>query len=264
MAMKPIWIKGTGSGKKPPQFGLGVLRDDFGGTTSSVKRSGGGGSANNTASLQSYINSMYRQFKPTPITYEKMSAEALRESISAWLRPSYEQAIFNRQKRTETSKAELDADAISRGMGASTYVTDVKNRQQNEEARDIALMESEYGATLSKHVAERTEAEEARALEVEMFNREQEQKAYQLAYSAAVVLFNARSRGGGGGGSKAGGVVATTPENCEWLLQSMDKNERAQVYAGTDDLHAQYRAEIVASVGTGGYIKLMGKYPSIP
>ena len=139
--------------------------------------------------LSGLIKSMYKRFQPEEITYVEKSEEEIRSTVAAWLRPGYEQAIANRQAQTLTNKANLDADAIARGMGASTYVTDVKNRQQNAESRDIATMESDYGSTLAEYVSEGVEDEANRALQVEEFNAEQRQKAYEMAYAAALVLF---------------------------------------------------------------------------
>ena len=139
--------------------------------------------------LSGLIKSMYKRFQPEEITYVKKSEEEIRSTVAAWLRPGYEQAIANRQEQTLTNKANLDADAIARGMGASTYVTDVKNRQQNAESRDIATMESDYGSTLAEYVSEGVEDEANRALQVEEFNAEQRQKAYEMAYAAALVFF---------------------------------------------------------------------------
>ena len=139
--------------------------------------------------LSGLIQKMYNRFKPEEITYVAKSEEEIRSSIAAWLRPGYDQAIVKRQEQTLSNKANLDADAIARGMGASTYVTDVKNRQQNAESRDIATMESDYGSTLAHNVSDGVEDEANRALQVEEFNAQQRQAAYEMAYAAAVALF---------------------------------------------------------------------------
>lgn len=141
--------------------------------------------------LGGMIHDMYNRFQPEEITYEAKSEEEIRSAIAGWLRPGYDQAITNRQQQTLSNKANLDADAIARGMGASTYVTDVKNRQQNAEARDVASLESNYGSTLAERVFDGVETEKQRALAVEQFNAEQRQRAYEMAYQAALVLFQA-------------------------------------------------------------------------
>lgn len=212
--------------------------------------------------LSGFVDQMYARFAPQQVEYDARSEEEIRSSVSAWLRPSYEQAIANRQEQTRLNKANLDADAIARGMGASTYVTDVKNRQQNAESSDIASLESDYGATLSKYVLDNLDSEKDRALEAEQYNADARQSAYDKAYSAALSLYEQYKKSGGK--SKAGGTVGTTLENCDAFLSLLSGEERRAVYEATTAQGAQYRAELIASVGTAGYIQLMGKYPSKP
>lgn len=247
---------------------LGIVSStvDFGRRTSGG--SGGGaasGGASDTDVLSGFIKDMYSRFAPEEIEYVAKSEEEIRSSVAAWLRPSYDQAIANRKEQTLTNKANLDADAIARGMGASTYVTDVKNRQQNVEARDIATMETDYGSTLAKYVSEGVETETNRQLDVAKFNAEQRQNAYELAYSAALELFaQYKKRSGGGSGSKSTKTGATSRENCEAFLGMLSGEERREVYEAASPAGEQYRSELLASVGTLGYIQLMGMYPSTP
>lgn len=72
----------------------------------------------------------------------------LKNYLTRMIRPSYDQAIQNRQQQTGQANAAIDTDAASRGMGTSTWVTDAKNRQMNSQAADIATLNSNYAATL--------------------------------------------------------------------------------------------------------------------
>lgn len=217
--------------------------------------------------LSGYVNTLYSAYQPEPLVYETVSESELLAQIEAWLRPSYERAILNRQESTKNYRAELDADAISRGMGASSYVTDVKSRQLGREAEDVALLNSEYGATLAKTLSEQMAGERERAFEVAKINQQNDYDAYMRAYSAALSMFSVYKAKGGGGGSGAGGsgsgaVVATSPENCEAFLAILTPTERANVYAGTTAQDKQYKSELIASVGMSGYYQLMSKYKS--
>ena len=211
--------------------------------------------------LSGFVDEMYSRFAPQQVTYDARSEEEIRASVAAWLRPSYDQAIVNRQTQTRQNKANLDADAIARGMGASTYVTDVKNRQQNAESSDIASIEADYGATLSKYVLDGVDSERDRALEAEKFNASARQDAYDKAYSAALALFAQYKKNSGGGRKKA---PASSKQSCEAFLASLSGEERQAVYSGATEQDARYRAELIASVGTLGYIQLLGKYPGKP
>ena len=261
-----ISIGGIGKATTIGKQNLGIGSIQLATPASSSGGSGSGSGGQDEADILSgLISEMYERFAPQEIVYNAKSEDEIRSSISAWLRPSYEQAITTRKEQTLTNKANLDADAIARGMGASTYVTDVKNRQQNAESSDIATMESDYGATLAKYVSEGVETENDRLLDVQKFNAEQRQSAYELAFSAAMELFPYyRKKSSGGGSSKTSGATATSRQNVEAFLGSLSKSERSEVYQATTTAGAQYRAEIIASVGTTGYIQMQGKYPSFP
>jgi len=212
--------------------------------------------------LSGFVDEMYARFAPQQVTYETRSEDEIRSSVAAWLRPSYDQAIANRQELTRLNKANLDADAIARGMGASTYVTDVKNRQQNAESSDITSLEADYGSVLSKYVLDGVDSDQNRALEAEKYNAGARQDAYDKAYTAALSLFEQYKKSGKKSGG--GGAGATSLENCEAFLSMLSGEERRAVYEATTAQGAQYRAELIASVGTAGYIQLMGKYPGSP
>lgn len=72
----------------------------------------------------------------------------LKNYLTRLIRPSYDQAILQRQQQTGQANAAIDADAASRGMGTSTWVTDAKARQMNSQAADIAGLNSNYNSAL--------------------------------------------------------------------------------------------------------------------
>ena len=238
---------------------------------------GAGGGGDKTADFQDLLTQLYQtSFASAPIAYEQASEEQLGDQISAWLRPSYDQAIYNRSLSTARANAELDADAIARGMGASSYVTDVKSRNFRDEAKDIALLESEYGATLAKNVSQRLEEERQRALEVAMFNKEQEQGDYQMAYDAAMLLLQMGAKPGTADQSASrrlsGTAAAASPAqasgesgvtsagNCATFLARLSPAQRAGIYNGSDAQSMAYRNEIIASVGLAGFFALQNRY----
>ena len=73
----------------------------------------------------------------------------LKNYLTQLIKPSYDRAIQQRQQQTGQANASIDADAASRGMGTSTWVTDAKARQQNSEAADVATLNSNYSSALS-------------------------------------------------------------------------------------------------------------------
>ena len=187
-------------------FELGKLGGgSSGGSGSSSSRraggysSGGGGgyaavsvsapAVDQEANLKKLIEGLYSSvFQQADVVYTPQTGDELGRQISEWLLPGYERAIAERKKDTARYGAELDADAIARGMGSSTFVTDVKNRQMRDEASDISTLQSEYGASLAKSVMEQMTAQQKTKAEVDMFNASMRQAAYQSAYEAALVL----------------------------------------------------------------------------
>ena len=213
--------------------------------------------------LGAYIDEMYARYAPEELTVDEKSEAELHDSVAAWLRPGYDQAIANRRTQTLASRAALDADAAARGMSSSTYVTDVKNRQLNAEASDVASLEADYGAALAKYVGERQSEQSEQAFEVRTYNADRRKDAYDMAYAAAVKLFEYYKKSGGGKKSVSG-VTKTTETNADTFLNMLTKEERAEVYGATTEQGARYRAEILASVGYLGYLNLQNKYPSTP
>ena len=130
-----IGVKDTGIdlGKLTGGKTSGTANKGMGGSGSAGKGTGGLSDADQKV-LDGYVQKLYSAYRPEKLTYEALDEDTLRDQIAAWLRPSYDSAIAARRDQTAAYRAELDADAIARGMGSSTYVTDVKSRQLADEA----------------------------------------------------------------------------------------------------------------------------------
>ena len=170
-----------------------------------------------------------KDYAPQLVTYTPLDEQTLAERISAVLRPLYDKAIAAIFRGNQRQDAELDADAISRGMGSSTFVTDVKRRQDNAAADDVRELESDYGAKLADQLYKAMEGERDRMLEVEKFNAQQRNAAMEQAFAAAKYLYQAyleaKAAQGYGGGSGSGGKKE------ERLTEAQVKNSLAQAVA---------------------------------
>lgn len=156
--------------------------------------------------FQQYYNEILASMTPQTIDYQAPTADEIASQISAYLRPAVDQQIRNRQQSTLSQRAATDADAASRGILASTWVTDIKNRLMQSEAADVAAAESDYRAQLLQGVYNRQAQEADRANQIAMFNAQMRQQAESDAYQRAgdmynLYLQNKKSSGGGGGGS---------------------------------------------------------------
>ncbi len=156
--------------------------------------------------FETFFQKAKKDYAPQLIDYTPLDEQTLVDRIGAVLRPVYDKAIAAIFRNNRRQDAELDADALSRGMGSSTFVTDVKRRQDNAAADDVQELESEYGAKLADQLYKAMEGERDRLLEVEKFNAQQQNASLEQAFSAAKVLYGAYQeararRGSGSGGS---------------------------------------------------------------
>lgn len=127
-------------------------------------------------------------------------------SVEAYLRNSYDQSIADRKKATAEQRAMIDLDAYSRGMGGSTWVTDAKQRLQDEEAEDIAKIEANYQAGLSEAVLNQYNTAVAQGLAARDNAYELASQLYNLGQNAKAGVGGVASSGGSGGG---GGYYTT-------------------------------------------------------
>ena len=159
-----------------------------------------------------YYQSILASMKPNTVEYNAPTPEEIASQISAYLRPAVDQQIRARREATAQQRAATDADAASRGILASTWVTDIKNRLHQNETADIAAAESDYRSQLLQGVFNRQAQEADRANQIAMFNAQMRQQAEADAYKRAGDQYNIylQNRKSGSGGGKGGGA-ATEP-----------------------------------------------------
>jgi len=173
---------------------LGVTADGLWGpkTQAAYEASGmanqsSGSSSSVPSGYSTYLKdfqSLLGSYAPT-ISYTPTSREELQTDIESYLRPAYDLAIQNRKDATVTNKANIDVDAASRGMGSSTWVTDVKDRAQDSEAKDIATLESQYAAAMAQQLMSALQQEKANQLAVDQYNASSQAQALQTALGLA-------------------------------------------------------------------------------
>ena len=267
----PVITPGNGSpsdGKQPPKNG-------------SPGKPSNPGKQEQEVTLESLFEEMLKKYLPETVEFTPLSEEVLSETIRNWLRPAYEQAIQSRRDQTQRINAELDADAWSRGMGQSTYLSDVKERQYQGEQNDVDTLESNYASALAGQLYDAMKAQQEKKIEVDEFNAGQINHARELAMAAARELYEAyladrNRRGSGGGGSASGSrsfaglVLANAEKNmpktdsrsAEQLIARMSPKERARLYNRADPKYLRLRSELSYSLGRNGLSALRRKYPA--
>ena len=149
---------------------------------SQYNSTGGGATSYLPTQYKNYLTELQSLLSPNTVSYTPTSKDEYASMIQQALRPGYDLAISQRKETTKSNKAEIDADAAARGMGSSTWVTDVKDRQNQYEADDIATLESQYAAVYASQLMDALNAEKQNQLAVDQFN------ASQLANQQATAL----------------------------------------------------------------------------
>ena len=257
--------------------------------TASKAASGGSGKASSGGSGRTFEEvyaAIAPYFEPETVEYHPVDADTLQRLLEASIRPAYDRAIERRRENTAAYNADLDADAWSRGIGQSSYVTDVKQRNQRDESRDVGTLEASYGAVLAQRLMDALSEQEERVLETAKFNAEQRNNAQNRAYQAAVTMYRSGASGSGSGsaqkeqsstpalsiyrqlmlglddGVKTFDVPAAPKEEAELYLERLTPVERGALYRGTDAQSGKILRSIEKTYGAWGLKELQKKYPS--
>lgn len=140
-------------------------------------------------SFESFYEKTKEQYAPTLMTYAPEDMDALRERIESYLRPAYEKALKKQEQQAALYNGQLDADAWSRGMGASTYVSDLKYRRQNQLLENRGDIEASYGAALAEQLFKAWETRLGYRMEAEKFNAQAQNAARDKALTAAESMY---------------------------------------------------------------------------
>jgi hypothetical protein len=90
--------------------------------------------------------------------------------VASYLNPYLQNAIRSRRDQTADYRAAADADAWSRGMGGSTYLSDQKNQLAKAEARDIMAAQNEFLANVGQQAFSALQNQYNRNLQANMQN----------------------------------------------------------------------------------------------
>ncbi len=90
--------------------------------------------------------------------------------VASYLDPYLQNAIRSRRDQTADYRAAADADAWSRGMGGSTYLSDQKNQLTKAEARDIMAAQNEFLANVGQQAFSALQNQYNRNLQANMTN----------------------------------------------------------------------------------------------
>lgn len=208
-----------------------------------------------SGSFEDYYNSLIETLQHYGASLDLPSLDSIYAQLEAFLRPATDAAIEDRQEYGESVLAELDADAYSRGMGGSTYLSSMKAREYDVIARDIARLESNYNAELAKYMYDasmeftriRTEL-----MEIELQHRyAMEQLRYQHQ-------LNASGRGGGNSaGEGSSGKGGNDYDSYYSYLVSLSTEDKWNFLNSKDSIWKNMRESAKASLSAEDYARLI-------
>lgn len=137
----------------------------------------------------SFYEQARKRYAPTLLSYTPEEEGTLRARIEAFLRPAYEKALARQRQEAAAYNGALDADAWSRGMGRSTYVSDLKQRRQNALLDGAVSIEGDYAAALGEQLYKALSQQQERQLETEKFNAQALNQANSKALAAADAMY---------------------------------------------------------------------------
>lgn len=159
-----------------------------------------------------YTSALYQSLiKQSPkVNYTPRSEAQLRDNFEKIYSSGYNTSVNNRKEQTKQNKAAIDADAAARGMGSSTWVTDAKIRQANNQARDIASLTANKDSTVAQQLSSALANQEANKLTADQFNASQQASALSNALSVVSSMYGKfkaeeAATGGGHGGYDGSG-----------------------------------------------------------
>ncbi len=240
-----------------------------------ARRQSGGfdwGDAGRNGAFDGYYNAIRSSLSAPAVTVKAPSAAEVRDMWSGVLRPGADAAIERRSRAAEREMAEIDADAVSRGMGQSSYVTSVKARQAEEAQDDISGIEAQYGAALAEKIYDTLYRYDQMSLSAQQYNAEAYTAAQKTALSMASDWYNqylsqqnaamaaaakAGSKKSSGGGSKKSGL---SREDYTEYVRNLTADQRRQLFGSESSYWSSRRDEIYSALGKTLYDSLKKKY----
>ncbi|MCE5235459.1 MAG: peptidoglycan-binding domain-containing protein [Clostridiaceae bacterium] len=233
----------------------------------------------NATDYEDYYALAMRYVEPETVKVAAFSTDELKKELQGYMRPMVDQSIARRREAGETSNAELDADAYSRGMGQSTYLSSMKERENDDVASDISMLEAQYGAALAEKLYAAMADYQNRLFEAEKFNAQQKMSAQTAARGLASDMYAAsqaaqaaqmqaqaqppqaakKSSSSGGSKQKAVAPALSIGEIYE-LMGDLSENERKSLFGGQTAYWTAAREELMGSVSAEVYRKLKEEF----
>jgi hypothetical protein len=153
-------------------------------------------------------------------------------------------------------------------MGGSTYISSMKEREDDDMQRDITELEVQYSAAFSEKLYEAINDYQARAFEAQTFNAQQNAAAQNTAAQLASTWYTAaktpqKSASSGSHGAKKNTTSMSITEIYD-LMEMLDETERYDLFNGETAYWTIAREELINSVSPEIYKKLQQEFEPAP
>ncbi len=218
--------------------------------------------------FDSYYNAIRSSISVPTIKVNVPSRDEVSSMWSEVLRPGTDAAIAKRNKAAQEDMAELDADAVSRGMGSSTYVTAVKAREMEEAQDDISEMEAQYSAMLAERIYETISKYEQMNFTAQQYNAEAAANANRTAlamasdwYSSYLAQQNAAAKSSSSGGSSSSSKKSNlSAADYTEYVRNLTPAQQKLLFSSSEQYWSSRRDEIYSALGSTLYENLKKQY----
>lgn len=216
-----------------------------------------------------YYNAIKSSLSVPTVTVNTPSREEVSSMWSSILRPGVDAAIEKRNESAERDMAELDADAVSRGMGGSSYVTSVKAREMEEAQEDISDMEAQYGAVLAERIYETLSKYDQMNLSAQQYNADAAASAAKTALSMASDWYSqylaqqaaaAKQQTSGSSGSSSSKKSGLSTADYTEYVRNLTPAQQKLLFNSDTEYWSSRRDEIYSALGSTLYENLKKQY----
>lgn len=217
-----------------------------------------------------YFEALKKALAVPEINIETPGKEEVSDMWSEILRPGVDAAIDRRNRDAKRDMAELDADAVARGMGSSTYVTSVKAREMEEAQDDISDMEAQYGAVLAERIYDTLSQYDQMKYDAQKNNAEATEEAIRTALSMASDWYSQylsqqsadkkQASGGSSGSSGSGKSSSLSAADYAEYIRNLTPAQQRLLFTSDSEYWSSRRDEIYSVLGKTLYESLKKQY----
>jgi len=231
--------------------------------------SGSTAAAGTNSVFDSYYNAIKNSISVPTIKVKTPDREEVSSMWSQVLRPATDAAIAKRNEAAREDMAELDADAVSRGMGSSSYVTSVKAREMEEAQDDISEMEAQYSAMLAERIYDTLSRYEQMNYSAQQYNAEAAAAAEKTALAMASDWYNsylaqqkatAEKKSSGSSSSSSSKKSSLSAADYTEYVRNLTPAQQKLLFTSGEQYWSSRRDEIYSALGSTLYENLKKQY----